>query len=253
VKRMVYIALTAIVVLYAGACVAVFLLQRSFIYVPQPRQIKAAMMRLPVEGAELIVSIRPHPGPKAVLYFGGNAEDVSQNLPSFSIAFPDHALYLLHYRGYGGSTGYPTEENNHRDAQALFDAVHREHADVAVIGRSLGTGIAVRLAVERPVSRLVLVTPFDSMAEIAASVLPFLPVRLLLQDRYDSGQYAPNIETPTTIIAAEHDEVVPFSSTRTLLGRFHKGVASMTTIPGSGHNDLGFRDEYGEALRAAVQ
>lgn len=252
-KRMVYFGLTAFVIVYIAACVLVFLLQRSLIYFPQARQVQAAFMRLPVEGEELIVSIRPHLGPKAVLYFGGNAEDVSQNLPDFSTAFPDHALYLLHYRGYGGSTGNPSEDNNQRDAAALFEAVRREHGEVAVIGRSLGTGIAVRIAAERPATRLVLVTPYDSIAEIAASAMPFFPVRFLLLDRYDSGKYAPSIKVPTTIIAAEHDEVVPAVSTRRLLSRFQQGVASMTVIPGAGHNDLGYRAEYREALRTALQ
>jgi pimeloyl-ACP methyl ester carboxylesterase len=252
-KRMLYVSLAAIVMVYIAACVAAFLLQRSLIYFPQPRQVQGEIMRLPVEGAELIVSIRPHLGSKAVLYFGGNAEDVSQNLPNFSAAFPDHALYLLHYRGYGGSTGNPSEENNHRDAAALFDAVRREHAQIAVIGRSLGSGIAVRIAAERPVSRLVLVAPCDSIAEIAASALPYLPVRFLLLDRYDSGKYAPSIKVPTAIIAAEHDEVVPAASTRKLLSRFPQGVASMTIIPGAGHNNLGIRTEYGAALRTAMQ
>ncbi len=124
-------------------------------------------MRLPVEGAELVVTVRPHRGPKAILSLGGNGEDVSRNLTSFGEWFPEHALYLLHYRGYGGSTGLPTEQSNHADAAALFKTIFTEHPEVAIIGRSLGTGIAVRLASERPASRLVLMTPYDSIEDLA--------------------------------------------------------------------------------------
>ncbi len=210
-------------------------------------------MTLPVNSAVLVVSVRPYPGPKAILYFGGNAEDVSVNLASFSEWFPDHALYLLHYRGYGGSTGSPTERNNESDAAALFRLVKVQHPDVAVIGRSLGTGVAVHLASEQPASRLVLVTPFDSIVGIAASEFPWLPVRLMLLDRYDSGKYAPGIRIPTTIIVAENDEIIPRASTELLLGRFRKGVASMTVIPGVGHNTIGNSGQYGAILQAALR
>ena len=152
-----------VLLLYGAACVALFSFQRSLIYFPQPSAFDtpSTTLTLPVPGAELVVSIRPHAGQKALIYFGGNAEDVSSNLSSFSGAFPDYAIYLLHYRGYGGSSGKASEEMLHADAQALFDKVHAQHPNIAVVGRSLGSGVAIRLASQRPVSRLVLVTPFD--------------------------------------------------------------------------------------------
>jgi pimeloyl-ACP methyl ester carboxylesterase len=254
-KRAMYIVLIAIAIAYLGVCGVMFVFQRSLIYYPQPRSVTApeSTMKLQVDGAELIVTVRPHPGPKAIVYFGGNAEDVSGNLESFSDAFPDHALFLMHYRGYGGSTGHPTEQANHRDAAALFRKIHEQHPEVVVFGRSLGTGVAVRLASQYPASRLILVTPYDSIGDIAASAYPYLPVRWLLLDRYESGKYAPAIRIPTTIIEAEHDEEIPHASTEMLSGRFEKGVASITVIPGVGHNDIGTRSEYRKALQSALQ
>ena len=253
-RRGIYALLGILVVGYVGICAALFFFQRSLIYFPQPRSVTApeSTMRLPVEGAELVVSIRPHAGSKAIVYFGGNGEDVSVNLQAFDQWFPEHALYLLHYRGYGGSTGAPTEHTNHDDAAALFRKVQAEHSDVTVIGRSLGSGVAVRLASAYPASRLVLVTPYDSIEEIAADAYPFVPVKWLLRDTYRSGKYAPGIRIPTTILAAESDEVIPRASTDKLFARFGKGVASMTVIAGAGHNTIGTKPEYRSALQAAL-
>ena len=243
-----------VVVGYTGICAALFVFQRSLIYFPQARAVTApaSTMRLSVEGAELVVSIRPHAGPKAIIYFGGNAEDVSVNLAAFDAWFPEHALFLFHYRGYGGSTGAPTERANHADAAALLAKVRSEHPDVAVIGRSLGTGVAVRLASLHSVSRLILVTPYDSIEAIAAAHYPYVPVRWLLRDRYESGQYAQSIKIPTTIIAADNDEEIPRASTEELYARFGKGVASMTIIAGTGHNTIQNSREYRSALQAAL-
>lgn len=250
-----WIGLGVIAIAYVAVCVAMFVFQRSLIYHPQPRSLSApeSTMKLPVDGAEVVVTVRPHPGPKAMIYFGGNAEDVSFNLEGFAEAFPDHALYLLHYRGYGGSTGDPSEEANHGDALALFRAVHARHPDVAIVGRSLGSGVATRLASEVPAARLVLVTPFDSATELAAGLYPWLPVSLILRDRYDSGRHAPGIRIPTTIVIAENDEEIPRASSDRLAARFAKGIAAVTVLPGVGHNDLGRRKEYREALQRALQ
>jgi pimeloyl-ACP methyl ester carboxylesterase len=253
--RAVYMVIAVIATAYVGVCAAMFAFQRSLLYYPQPRQVTTpeSTMALHVEGSELVVTVRAHSGPKAILYFGGNGEDVSLSLDSLSAAFPDHALFLLHYRGYGGSTGRPTENANHSDAAALFRTVYPQHPEVAVIGRSLGSGVAVRLASENPVSRLVLVTPYDSIEEIAAAQYPYLPVKWLLLDRYESWRYAPRIRIPTIIIAAENDEVIPRVSTEKLFTRFPMGVASMTVIEGAVHNDIGTKIGYLKTIQAALR
>jgi len=239
---------------YLALCVALFVFQRALIYYPQPRAVgtTATLLTLPVAEAQVLVTIRSHEGPDALIYFGGNAEDVSRNLPGFTQAFPDHALYLLHYRGYGGSTGSPSEEAIARDALALFDQVHATHPHVAVVGRSLGSGVAVRLASQRPVARLVLVTPYNSLEELAARQFRWFPVRWLLKDKYQSWQYAARITVPTVVIAAEHDEVIPRSSTERLLSHFTPGVASLQVVAGTGHNSISESPDYLNRLREGL-
>lgn len=252
--RFLLFLLAVIAVLYLGACVLLYAFQRSLIYFPQPRTAGTAgtILKLPVADADVLVSVRPHAGPKALIYFGGNAEDVSRNLPAFAQAFPDHALYLLHYRSYGGSSGTPSEEAIQRDATALFDKVHAEHPQTAVMGRSLGSGVAVRLASRRPASRLILVTPYDSFQEIAASQYSYFPVKWLLQDKFESWRYAPHIVVPTLLIAAGNDEIIPRASTERLSTRFAKGVASLRIIPGTGHNTISESPQYFELIQAAL-
>jgi pimeloyl-ACP methyl ester carboxylesterase len=240
--------------LYATACLALYVFQRSLIYLPQPNGFDTASSTriLPVPGADLVVSVRPYAGQKALIYLGGNAEDVSANLSSFSSVFPDYALYFLHYRGYGGSTGTPSEAALREDAQALFDMVYTEHPDVAVIGRSLGSGVAIGLATQRPVSRLVLVTPYNSIQEIAAQQFPYFPVSWLLTDKFESWRYAPKIRVPTLLLGAEFDEVIPRASTERLGAGFAKGIASLVIIPGVGHNTISHSSQYLDVLRTAL-
>jgi hypothetical protein len=241
----------AVVMAYAALCLMLFLIQRSLIYFPQPRFLGnsniAAMLQTP--DASLALTVRPADSASALIYFGGNAEDVSLGLTDLSAAFPDHSLYLLHYRGYGGSSGKPSEAALHRDALALFDKVHARHARVTVVGRSLGSGVAIRLASVRPVSRLVLVTPYYSILELAASQFPFMPVRQLLRDKFESWRYAPAVQAPTTLVVAEFDEIIPAASSLRLHRQFAKGVARYQVIRGVGHNTISSSPAYLQALR----
>ena len=220
---------------YLGLCVALYARQRKLLYAPPPVDADGVARTLPLRarGPRVLVSVRELPGPDAIVYFGGNAEDVSQNLSRFEEAFPRHSLYLLHYRGYGGSEGEPTEADNYRDALALFGYARRRHANVIVVGRSLGSGLAVRVASARRAARLVLVTPYDSIVGVAAGRYPWAPVSLILNDRYESYRYAPRVRAPTRIILADADEVIPRASTEQLLSRFAPGIARMAVLPGT--------------------
>lgn len=241
------------IALYLAACLGLFLVQRSLIYFPPQQAAVAAPVTstLAVPGAVLKVSERPLAGRKAVIYLGGNAEDVSGSLPQLAGAFPGHALYLPHYRGYAGSTGKPTEAALVADALLLFDRVAATHPEVVLIGRSLGSGVAVQVASRRPVAALVLVTPFDNLQDLAAQQFPWMPVRWLLRDKYESGRYAPQVKAPTFIVAAADDEIVPLASTQLLLSRFAPGVASMQVLPAAGHNSISAHPAYVAALRQA--
>lgn len=246
--RVVLFGLGGALFLYAAACLALYLFQRSLLYFPQPASVELPSWRLEVPEAELQVSTHVRAGNRAVLYFGGNAEDVSGSLPELAATFPGNAVYTLHYRGYGSSTGKPSEQNFHADAAALYERVVRDHPAITVIGRSLGSGVAIRLAAERSVERLVLVTPYDSIAAVAAQQFGFFPVRWLLHDHFDSAKVAPKIRVPTTLIIAEHDEVIRRERSDALVKRFTPGVAQVVVISGTGHNTLNGVPAYEAAL-----
>lgn len=229
---------------YALICLLMWFGQRWLIYFPQPRQSHVPAMVIESHGERLVVSTRPADGGDAVIYFGGNAEDVTWSLPELGRAFPSHALYLMHYRGYGGSTGQPSEAGLVRDGLTLFDHVHRDHARIVIVGRSLGSGVAVQVASQRPVSRLVLVTPYDSLLALARDRYPWLPVGWLLRDPFDSARVAHRIEAPTLIVVAERDDVVPVASSRALLSRFAPGVATLAQLRGTDHGSISSSVEY---------
>jgi pimeloyl-ACP methyl ester carboxylesterase len=229
---------------YLVACASLFASQRKLIYYPQPTINTFSYINLAVADANLQISTRPHFGNKALIYFGGNAEDVALNLSSFSTAFPDYALYLMHYRGYGKSTGALSETALQQDALALFDKVHALHSDIALMGRSLGTGIAVYLASQKAISRLILITPYNSLQEVAQFQMPYFPVSWLLLDKYESWRYAPLITAPTLILAADKDEVIPLSNTQLLSSHFKKELVSLQVLSHSNHNNISQNPQY---------
>ena len=239
-RRMLIQTLILLAVLYVGFCVVLYLKQRSFQYFPTPRRLGPTQMAGQFKSGDTLLqlTVRPHVGPGAVLYFGGNGEDVSSSVDPLIAAFPDREIVMLHYRGYGGSAGTPTEADIAADAAGLFDRVHAEHPDVIVIGRSLGTGVAARLASTRPVARLVLVTPYDSLVAIAQRQFWFAPVSWLLLDKYESWRYVPGIKAPVLILRAELDETIPAASTKQLAARFPAGQAQLVVVPGASHNTI---------------
>jgi len=251
VPRTILTVFAVAALIYVALCLMLFLAQRTFIYYPQPKSAadNSRTLTLNVEGAQVLVGTRPHPGPDAVIYFGGNAEDVSRSLQTLVDAFPERAVFALNYRGYGGSTGRPSESALIADALVLFDRVHTEHPHIVVIGRSLGSGVAVRLASERAVERLVLVTPYDSLLNLAAGQFRYFPIRWLLLDKFESWRYAAKVSAPTQLIAAQNDEVIPAASTEALYEHMPESLATLTVIRGVGHNDISESPEYIPALR----
>ena len=248
-------------VLYAGLlvasgyvllCVLLYLAQDRLLYLPTPDLPRPGVRALHLErGAaslkvwELHGAMQP-----ALIYFGGNAEDVGANIPDFDAAFPERAVYLVNYRGYGGSTGRPSEAALTADAAAIYDSVRAQHDPIAVIGRSLGSGVAVALAARRPVERLVLVTPFDSIANVAADHFPWLPVRPLIRDRFDSLQRIGEVRSPVLVVVAERDEVVFRARSDALIATIPPPLRHTLLVPGATHNDVSFYPAYFQSLRA---
>jgi uncharacterized protein len=252
--HLIRVAFSVAAIAYLGLCAALFFFQRSLIYYPQPalNRDDSTIFALANATTRILVSAREKNSPRALLYFGGNAENVSFNMPGLGSAFPDSAIYLLHYRGYGGSSGKPSQSALFADALALFDEAHIKHADIEIVGRSLGSGIAVYVASQRPVKRLALVTPFDSLQEVAAWQFPYIPVRWLLRDKFESWRYAPYVSAPTLIMAAENDEVVPRVNTELLRSRFKAGLVSYRVVSGATHNSISDSADYMQQLSGGV-
>ena len=248
---MLTIVLILLAVAYLGFCIVLYTTQRSFQYFPTPRRLGPTQLAGTFRSGETLLqlTVRPHAGPGAVLYFGGNGEDVSSSVGPLLAAFPEREIVMLHYRGYGGSAGIPTEADIALDALGLFDEVHARHPDVLVIGRSLGSGVAARLASVRPVSKLVLVTPYDSLLGIAQRQFALFPVRWLLIDKYESWRYVPRIKAPVLILRAEHDELIPASSTDALRDRFAAGQVRYVVVPAD-HNSILDEPLYASSLAA---
>ena len=246
-KALVVVAAT-IALVYLAICGLLYVSQRGYLYFPVPRQGHAAAFVLHRGDADIVVSTNNVAGPAAVLYFGGNAEDVSQTVPVLAHAFPGSRVYAMHYRGYGGSSGSPSERALVEDGKRLFDLVASNHASIVIVGRSLGSGIGLQVAAGRRVERLVLVTPYDSITALAAERFPLFPVRWLLQDRYDSWRFAPSIHVPTTLLIAGRDQIIPNRDSLRLAARFPAGVAHVVMFANADHNDISGADGYTAAL-----
>jgi len=241
----------AVVAAYGVLCVWVFFTQRGQIYFPTPasQHPSAHVLWVESQGERIKVWVVERPGSRALLYFGGNAEDVAGNIDVFAAAFPEHSLYLVNYRGYGGNSGRPSEAGLVADALAVFDHAHARHADVAVMGRSLGSGVAVQLAAKRPVERLVLVTAFDSLVNLAKEYFRWLPVGLLMRDRYESARRAPQVSAPVLMVIAGEDEIIPRARPDALAAAFMPGQVQVVVVPGVGHNTLDLSPEYLESVQ----
>ncbi|MCC6947810.1 MAG: alpha/beta hydrolase [Bradyrhizobiaceae bacterium] len=147
-----------------------------------------------------------------VLYFHGNGGALLLRVPRFQALTADGTgLVALSYRGYGGSSGSPSEAGLIADARAVYEFAVARYAPARIVlwGESLGTGVAIALAAERPVGRIVLEAPFTSAADIAASVYPFVPVRLLMKDQFRSDERIGRVTAPVLVIHGERDGVVP--------------------------------------------
>ena len=175
-----------------------------------------------------------------VVYFGGNAEDVSWTLADARWP-PDWAVAAFNYRGYGASEGRPAQRTLQDDALAIHDVLTvRDDVDparVVVFGRSLGSAVAVSLATRRPVAGVVLVSPFDSMVALGRHHYPYLPVSALLRHRFDSLSRAPQARAPMLAIVADRDSVVPLARSRALYDAWG-GPKDWQVLQGTDHNTL---------------
>ena len=242
-----------------GVPAAAWLAQDGLIFFPQPLDSTA---HLPPHAAPLVVSAADgsrlagwitqgtaKPAP-AVIYFGGNAEEVSHTLAD--PRWPrEWSIVAINYRGYGKSEGKPGERELANDALAIYDAVAaREGIDpkrLVVFGRSLGSAIATHVAVERPASGVILVSPYDSLSAVGRHHYPFLPVSVLLKHRFDAETDARRCRMPMLTIVASSDSIIPAERSQALYDAW-AGPKSWEVVPRSDHNSLGATSEFWNAV-----
>jgi len=190
----------------------------------------------------------PADGAPLILGFGGNAWDGAAVAIYLARIFPDHDVAAFHFRGYGPSTGRPDAAALGADAVAIHD--HLAANRVVAVGFSIGAGPAARLAAERPIAGVVLVTAFDSLTELARMHYPWAPVRWLLRHRIEPAADLAQADVPVALITAERDTIVPARRTEALRAALPRLVFD-ATIP-AGHNDLYDRTDFAQALRDAL-
>ena len=239
---------------YGLICLVLFIKQRTLLYFPTlpSTSEQAQAWFVDINGLRQKVW-RINPGQRvAILYFGGNAEDVAQNIAAYKQAFPKHSIYLTNYRGYGGSEGRPSEAALLADALALFDQLQPLHSEVVLIGRSLGSGVAMHVAEHKAVQRQVLITPYDSVLAVAKQRFFWLPVGWLLRDRFDSVSRAADIGATTLVLAAEHDTVVPLTHARALVAALPSQQTELVVFDATDHNSIDAHPDYIPRLQAFV-
>ena len=184
------------------------------------------------------------PTASTVIYFGGNSEEVSWMLDETKY-LGGGSLALFNYRGYGLSEGAPSEDILKEDALLIYDSISKrlDVKDIAVMGRSLGTTIAVYLAANRPVKAVVLTSPLDSLTEVAKGHIPLVPLSLILKYRFASIELAPDIKTRVLISIAMEDEIVPPKHSERLFEDW-VGEKEIIYIEGRHHNDISFDPGY---------
>lgn len=263
------ILFAVIFTLYLLSLLFLFLTQTSFIF--NPRKITAAYAvelrsRYP-QAEEFTIEafdqkklhgwfIKKTEGQKVplLIYFGGNKEEVSHLLGHVD-QFSGYALGLVNYRGYGLSEGAPNEYLLSQDAEKIYDTlVSRPDITpdkIVVMGRSLGTGVAIQLASTRPVAGIILVTPYDSLVSVAQERLKIFPVSLFMTTRFDSLAKAPALKAPMLALVARHDRTIPKWHADRLVENWG-GTTKVKIFEEAGHSTIqkspGYWEEIGQFL-----
>lgn len=189
-----------------------------------------------------------------ILSFAGNATNAQDLAERLRITFPEHSIVAFHYRGYRPSTGIAGAEAMAEDAPLVFDEVVRRYRPqrVVAVGVSLGSGVAASLAARRPLAGAILVTPFDSLKNVAREIYWWLPVSLLMRHDLDSVASLAAAQVPVAIIAAERDSLVRPRRTEALRGAA-LDLRHDVTLEGASHNDIFLHPNFDPALRQALE
>ena len=244
-KTMIYI-----ITIYVVVGLFLYIFQRKLIYIPT-KKISHGFEKIQLQNKKVtveIIVINPNKD-EAIIYCGGNAESVIYNADDFLTNFPFKTFYLLNYRGYGGSSGSPSEKGIYSDVVLLFDNIHKNHKKIHVMGRSLGTGVATYLASKRSIEKMILISPYDSIKSIAQKRFPIYPMFLLLKDKYESIRRIPDINAKTMILIAENDKVIPKKHSVKLFNEFPSEQVRKKIIFDAEHNDISLKKQYYEQIK----
>ncbi|MGE2689413.1 alpha/beta hydrolase [Mycolicibacterium pulveris] len=247
--RRAVIVVAIVTLVAAGLLGLIWSQQRRLIYFPSPGPVPSATTVLP-NGRDVVIEtddgialgawyfpVVGH-GP-AVLVFNGNGGDRSARWPlAAALNRMGLSVLLFDYRGYGGNPGKPTEDGLASDARAAQQwlAAQPGVEQIVYFGESLGAAVAVGLAVQRPPAALILRSPFTSLADVAATHYPWLPVRRLLIDRFPSIERIAAVRAPLLVIAGDRDDIVPEQLSRRLYEAANE-PKRYVVVPGAGHND----------------
>lgn len=237
--------------MYAGACAYLYYKQRSMMYLPattRPVQQGEAVDNFIDMTVRTSDSLTLHswyhladPDMPTILYFHGNAGDISSRAPQVTPYLQKgYGVLLLEYRGYGGNPGQPTEQGLYMDGRAAMTILKQFNVPpekVILYGESLGTAVAVQMASEYPVKGVVLQSPFDSMVNLASEIYRQFPVKWLLLDRYDSVNKIKHIKVPLLILHGTEDTTVPIRFGKNLYAHANDPKLWIE-YPGRGHGDI---------------
>lgn len=242
--------MTIALLVYLGFGAYLYAFQRNILYYPSaPEDVdRLDKLWLNNEGEKILIWVINPNKANAILYFGGNAEAVTQNTADFSVLFPHHTVYLVNYRGYGGSTGTPSEAALYHDALATYDLITQQHDTISILGRSLGSGIGVHLAAERPIDKLALITPYDSIALVAQAKYPVYPIDLMLKDRFDAVERAPSVDANILLLVAEEDRLIRPNHAKRLAAALPQERLSMHILLGADHQSITGHAQYAHIL-----
>jgi uncharacterized protein len=236
--------------LYAGLAAMIYLAQRSLMYFPETIHTTPAAAGLPqAEEISLtasdsvpvtVWSVAPQDGKPVILYFHGNGGALHYRVERFRKLIADGiGLVALEYRGYGGNPGSPSEQGLIADAEAAyaFAVAHYPPQQIVVWGESLGTGVAVALAAEKPVGRVILEAPFTSAFAVGRERYWYLPVRFLMKDQFRSDERIGKVTAPLLILHGVHDRTIPYAMGQHLFDIANKPKHIVRFMDG-GHEDL---------------
>ena len=243
-----------VILAYGGVLALMYVFQRSLMYFPDRARTPPAAAGLPqaeevtltsADGESLIAwYIPPKDSKPLVIYFHGNGGALYLRADRYRWLTADGVGLLgLSYRGYGGSTGKPSEDGLILDATAAYDfATTRYPARHIVLwGESLGTAVAIALAAEREVGGLILDAPFTSIADVGAAAYPFAPVRWFIRDAFHSDERVVRVKAPLLVLHGERDSIVPLRFGERLFALAPE-PKQMVRFPQGGHVDL---DDHG--------